>query len=107
MSARTCSIWHQLCEWVKTPFAVLVIQKLPKNRLSASVNRALCALRFAPSSQTAYSVPDDVDFFCSSATDPAKGSISHVSPLARALVGKSIGDTIRAGHDDAEIVAIE
>jgi transcription elongation GreA/GreB family factor len=39
--------------------------------------------------------------------DPAQGSISHVSPLARALVGKSIGDSVRAGKDDAEIVAIE
>jgi transcription elongation GreA/GreB family factor len=39
--------------------------------------------------------------------DPAKGSISHVSPLARALVGKSVGDSVRAGKDDAEIVSIE
>jgi transcription elongation GreA/GreB family factor len=39
--------------------------------------------------------------------DPAKGSISHVSPLARALLGKRVGDTVRAGKDDAEIIAIE
>jgi transcription elongation GreA/GreB family factor len=39
--------------------------------------------------------------------DPAEGTISHVSPLARALIGKSVGDVIRAGRDDAEIVAIE
>jgi transcription elongation GreA/GreB family factor len=38
--------------------------------------------------------------------DPAKGSISYVSPLARALLGKQIGDTVRAGRDDAEITAI-
>jgi transcription elongation GreA/GreB family factor len=38
--------------------------------------------------------------------DPAKGSISHVSPLARALIGKRVGDTVRAGKDDAEITAI-
>lgn len=38
--------------------------------------------------------------------DPAKGSISHVSPLARALLGKRVGDTVRAGRDDAEIEAI-
>jgi transcription elongation GreA/GreB family factor len=30
-----------------------------------------------------------------------------VSPLARALVGKAIGDTVRAGATDAEITAIE
>ena len=39
--------------------------------------------------------------------DPAKGSISHVSPLARALLGKRLGDTVKAGKDDAEIIAIE
>jgi transcription elongation GreA/GreB family factor len=39
--------------------------------------------------------------------DPAKGTISHVSPLARALLGKGVGETVRAGKDDAEIAAIE
>lgn len=39
--------------------------------------------------------------------DPAKGSISHISPLARELLGKRIGDTVRAGRDHAEITAIE
>lgn len=39
--------------------------------------------------------------------DPAHGTISHVSPLARALIGKRVGDTVRAGNDDAEITAIE
>jgi transcription elongation GreA/GreB family factor len=38
--------------------------------------------------------------------DPAKGTISHVSPVARALLGRSVGDTVRAGRDDAEITAI-
>ena len=38
--------------------------------------------------------------------DPANGSISHVSPLARALLGQQIGDTVRAGTTDAEITAI-
>ena len=38
--------------------------------------------------------------------DPTKGSISYVSPLAQALLGKRIGDTLRAGKDEAEITAI-
>lgn len=38
--------------------------------------------------------------------DPAKGSVSYVSPLARALIGKSVGDVVKAGNSDAEIVAI-
>jgi transcription elongation GreA/GreB family factor len=38
--------------------------------------------------------------------DPANGSISHVAPLARSLLGARIGDTVRAGTADAEITAI-
>ena len=38
--------------------------------------------------------------------DPAQGSISHVSPLARAMFGKRVGDVVPAGADDAEIIAI-
>jgi transcription elongation GreA/GreB family factor len=39
--------------------------------------------------------------------DPAKGSISHVSPLARAMLGKGIGEVVRAGNDDTEIISIK
>ena len=39
--------------------------------------------------------------------DSARGSISHVSPLARSLLGKRVSETIRAGKDDAEITAID
>ena len=38
--------------------------------------------------------------------DPAQGTLSHVSPLARALFGKSVGDTIRAklaGREPTEL----
>jgi transcription elongation GreA/GreB family factor len=38
--------------------------------------------------------------------DPAHGTISHVSPVAHALMGKEVGDVVRAGTSDAEIVAI-
>jgi transcription elongation GreA/GreB family factor len=38
--------------------------------------------------------------------DPAKGSISHVSPLARSLFGKRLGDVVRAGNGEAEITSI-
>ena len=39
--------------------------------------------------------------------EPSKGTVSHVSPLAVSLIGKQVGDVVRAGRDDAEIVAIE
>ena len=38
--------------------------------------------------------------------DPSCGTISHVSPLARSLLGKGVGDTARAGAGDAEICRI-
>lgn len=39
--------------------------------------------------------------------DPAKGTISHVSPMARALISKEVGDAARAGGQDVEIIGIE
>ena len=38
--------------------------------------------------------------------DPQQGRISYLSPLARQLVGKAEGETVQAGPDKAEIVAI-
>src|ERR1700716_1375096 len=38
--------------------------------------------------------------------DPSKGSISHVSPLARWICGKRVGDVVRAGNGEAEIIRI-
>ncbi len=38
--------------------------------------------------------------------DPAKGTLSHVAPLARALFGKSVGDTVRAGAHELNILDI-
>lgn len=38
--------------------------------------------------------------------DPAKGTISYVSPVAQALTGKRVGDVVKAGASQAEIVKI-
>ena len=38
--------------------------------------------------------------------EPAKGTLSYVSPVARALMNKQVGDVIVAGNGEAEIVAI-
>ncbi|KLK91817.1 transcription elongation factor [Microvirga vignae] len=38
--------------------------------------------------------------------DPAKGTISYVSPLAQALMGKEVGDVIPLGLTQAEIITI-
>jgi transcription elongation GreA/GreB family factor len=39
--------------------------------------------------------------------DPARGTVSYVSPLARALVGKHVGDVVKTGGGEAEITAIQ
>jgi transcription elongation GreA/GreB family factor len=40
--------------------------------------------------------------------DPAKGLLSYVAPLAQALLGKRVGDSVEAGKQGlAEIVAID
>ena len=38
--------------------------------------------------------------------DPAKGLLPHVAPLAKELLGKSVGDTVEAIHENAKIVSI-
>jgi transcription elongation GreA/GreB family factor len=38
--------------------------------------------------------------------DPTHGTLSHVSPLARALFGKQVGDTIEVAQKEAEILEI-
>lgn len=38
--------------------------------------------------------------------DPHQGSVSYVSPLARAVIGKTVGDVVTLAGQDVEIVAI-
>ena len=39
--------------------------------------------------------------------DPKAGSMSYVSPVARVLMGKNVGDVISLGDQELEIVSIE
>lgn len=38
--------------------------------------------------------------------DPKLGSISFVSPIARSLIGKTVGDAVGTGHQQVEILSI-
>lgn len=38
--------------------------------------------------------------------DPSAGTLSYASPVAQALIGKQVGDTVQAGAAEAEIIAI-
>lgn len=39
--------------------------------------------------------------------DPASGTLSYVSPVAQALMGKPVGETVEAGAGEATIIKIE
>jgi transcription elongation GreA/GreB family factor len=39
--------------------------------------------------------------------DPRNGSISYVSPVARALIGRAAGETVLAGDHEIEILSID
>ena len=39
--------------------------------------------------------------------DPAQGSVSHVSPLTRALIGKRVGDEATVAGQGVEIIAVD
>jgi transcription elongation GreA/GreB family factor len=39
--------------------------------------------------------------------DAAKGSVSHVSPIARALLGKRAGDIASLGNAELEVLSVE
>ncbi len=39
--------------------------------------------------------------------DPNLGAISYIAPLARAVLGKTVGDTVMVGEAEVEIVAVE
>jgi len=39
--------------------------------------------------------------------DPAKGSISHVAPLARALIGKRVDDEAEVAGQTVAIIAVD
>jgi transcription elongation GreA/GreB family factor len=38
--------------------------------------------------------------------DPAKGSVSYVSPMARAVMGKAVGEVVQVNGAELEIIAI-
>ena len=39
--------------------------------------------------------------------EPAKGTIPYVSPLARALSGRAVGDVVRVGDGDVEVLDVK
>jgi transcription elongation GreA/GreB family factor len=47
-----------------------------------------------------------MNFFGANEAEPANGTLSDVSPVARALMNRQVGDVVQAGAGEAEIVEI-
>ena len=39
--------------------------------------------------------------------DPAQGLVSYIAPIARALIGRSVGDTVKVAGRDLEITGVD
>jgi transcription elongation GreA/GreB family factor len=59
-----------------------------------------------PSNPTEVQFGSTVTILRDDEADPARGTISYVSPVARALTGRKPGDVVRAGSSDAEVIEI-
>jgi transcription elongation GreA/GreB family factor len=76
------------------------VQAAPENCESVRFGCRVTIERDDGRKQTYRSVGEDE-------ADPAAGSLSYVSPLAQALIGKGVGDVVTAGRGEAEIAKIE
>ena len=82
---------------VKDPF---VLSFLPHIAMSTRFGGSVTIEREDGRTQTWRIVGEDE-------ADPAKGSVSHVSPLARALMGKQVGDEAVVAGQTVEITAVD
>lgn len=79
--------------------ATAEVQPAPTARGTVQFGASVTILRDDGRRQTFRIVGEDE-------ADPAKGTLSYVSPLAHALGGKAAGDVVRVGGGEAEILNI-
>jgi transcription elongation GreA/GreB family factor len=73
--------------------------ELPKDAKEVHFGSTVTILREDGRRQTYRIVGEDE-------ADPSAGTLSYVSPVAQALMGKQVGDVVEAGAAEAEIVEI-
>jgi transcription elongation GreA/GreB family factor len=95
---RIASISRELRYW-SARRATAEVQPAPTDSESVRFGSTVTVKRNDGRKQTFRIVGEDE-------ADPAAGSLSYASPLARALIGKEEGDTVRVGEGEAEILAI-
>jgi transcription elongation GreA/GreB family factor len=97
-SAAVARIARDLRYWTSRRATAQVIAP-PANPIQVQFGCTVTILRDDGRRQTYRIVGEDE-------ADPSRGTISYVSPVARALIGKKLGDVVRAGTSDAEVVEI-
>ena len=84
--------------WVSRRASAQVVDR-PLNPTKVEFGCSVTILRSDGRQQTYRIVGEDE-------ADPSRGTISYVSPMAQALVGKEVGERVRVGKSDIEIVKI-
>jgi transcription elongation GreA/GreB family factor len=79
--------------------ATAQVMELPKDAKEVHFGSTVTILREDGRRQTYRIVGEDE-------ADPSAGTLSYVSPVAQALMGKQVGDVVEAGAAEAEIVEI-
>jgi len=96
--AARASAYRDLRYWTARRSSAILIPQPPDNSL-IRFGHTVTILREGDRRQTFRIVGEDE-------ADPKRGTISHVAPLARALFGKGVGEVIRIGGGEAEILSI-
>jgi transcription elongation GreA/GreB family factor len=96
--AALASASRDLRYWTARRSSAIVIPDPPDNSL-IRFGHTVTIVREDDRRQTFRIVGEDE-------ADPRQGTISHVAPLARALFGKGVGEVIRIGDGEAQILNI-
>ncbi|GEO99418.1 transcription elongation factor GreA [Methylobacterium haplocladii] len=95
--AETARVTRDLRYWSSRKNSAQVIERVEGD--TVHFGSTVTVLRDDDEKQTFHIVGEDE-------ADPAKGSISYVSPLAKAITGKNVGDTVEVNGQDVEITKV-
>jgi transcription elongation GreA/GreB family factor len=97
-SPALTALSRELRYWNSRRASAQIINK-PLNPTKVEFGCSVTILRSDGHQQTYRIVGEDE-------ADPLRGTISYVSPMARALVSKEVGEKVRVGKSDIELIAI-
>ncbi len=95
--AETSRVTRDLRYWSSRKNSAQVIERVEGD--TVHFGSTVTVLREDDETQTFHIVGEDE-------ADPAKSSISYVSPLAKAITGKNVGDTVEVNGQEVEITKV-